>query len=100
MTKLKVAIKSIIGRVFPFLTQAVEKFNKAGIASSRAATNAMVAAKRARLAILEEEVIQVKTLTERQSLAEARIEHKEVIRVLDLDNFKKIKKSYSDLLLK
>ncbi len=44
--------------------------------------------------------LELETLTEKLKLAKAKIEHKEVIDYLELSKFKKIKTSYSDLLLK
>jgi len=44
--------------------------------------------------------LELETLTQKQSLAKAKREHSDVIDRLKLDKFKKIKTSYSDLLLK
>ncbi|XOU95055.1 MAG: class IV adenylate cyclase [Candidatus Kerfeldbacteria bacterium] len=44
--------------------------------------------------------LELETLTEKLNLSKAKIEHKEVINHLELNKFKKIQTSYSDLLLK
>ncbi len=49
---IAVVLKSVLIKAFPLLTDALSKFTKAGLESSRAVTTAMIRAKNKRLAVL------------------------------------------------